>query len=155
MEEIESKPAKIEEKTGEVSEIEMLKKLLDDIDQETVKVQIAVHETTFDPDLSSLKKLLTAFQKYDDREKKLRERLRVLDVIKDMLQKRLNVAEEARQTSKEQEILKKHSANLLEEEAKIMKALGNKSLDPLTKAELLQDLAGIKNQIKNSSRRLS
>ena len=37
MEEIESKPAKIEEKTGEVSEIEMLKKLLDDIDQETVK----------------------------------------------------------------------------------------------------------------------
>ena len=54
----------------------------------------------------------------------------MLDVIKDMLQKRLNVAEEARQTSKEQEILKKHSANLLEEEAKIMKALGNKSLDP-------------------------
>ena len=99
MEEIESKPAKIEEKTGEVSEIEILKKLLGDIDQETVKVQIAVHETTFDPDLSSLKKLL--LRSRNTMIGKERDRLRVLDIIKDMLQKRLNVAEEAA-ASKEQ-----------------------------------------------------
>lgn len=155
MEEIESKPAKIEEKTEEVSEIEIIEKLLGDIDQETVKVQIAVHETTFDPDLSSLKKLLAAFQKYDDRERKLRDRLRVLDIIKDMLQKRLNVAEEADLASKEQELLKAHTSKLLEEEAKIIEALNDKGLDPLAKSALLHDLAGIKNQIKNTSRRLS